>query len=363
MRVLFLAPLPPPVTGHSLISKILLDALAERHRVDPVDLSVGSQHDGSVSARRIKEVAKAVSATARNKRDADVIYLTISETLAGNLKDLAIYLACGHRLKNMVVHLHGGSIGRLLFESWPIIKRVNAFFLRRMAAVIISGPAHRSIFEDAVAPERLPVVFNFAPDDLLVDEDVLAGKFAAVDRLKVLYLSGMAAEKGSHDLLDAYALLEPAERAKMQLDFAGRFDSDADRAQFLERIAGMSGVSYHGIVDDARKRQLFADSHVFCLPSSMFEGQPISILEAYASGCVVIASRQPGIRDIFTDGANGFEVTPGDPPSIAAALRKALAANDLADIAAHNRESAVQRYTRERYVDEMEDILLRAAAR
>jgi hypothetical protein len=53
MKVLFLAPLPPPMTGHSLVSKALLDHLAETHEVVPVDLSTGSSNDGSVTPRRL----------------------------------------------------------------------------------------------------------------------------------------------------------------------------------------------------------------------------------------------------------------------------------------------------------------------
>ena len=59
-----------------------------------------------------------------------------------------------------------------------------------------------------------------------------------------------------------------------------------------------------------KKRRLFAEAHVFCLPTyySYYEGQPISILEAYASGCVVITTDHGGICDIFKDKINGFRV-------------------------------------------------------
>jgi glycosyltransferase involved in cell wall biosynthesis len=363
MKILFLAPLPPPVTGHSLISKLLLDDLSRRHEVEPVDLSHGSLHDGSVTWRRLGAVFSAIRQARRGRR-ADALYLTISETLAGNLKDLAFYLAAGGNLRRLIVHLHGGSIDRLLFRKRPWVRRINAHFLGKVAAVVISGPAHASIFTGLVPAERVHTVFNFAPDDMFVSAGEVEAKFARTRPLRVLYLSGMAAAKGCLDLLDAWCRLAPEQRSAIELDFAGRFDSEADRDAFLQRIDGMDGVRYHGVVDEADKRSLFKGAHVFCLPSTMFEGQPISILEAYASGCAAIASGQPGIRGVFQDGENGFETVPGSAESIAAALTAALEAGDgVGEMGMSSWRAANERYRKERYLREMEAIFESTAAR
>ncbi len=77
----------------------------------------------------------------------------------------------------------------------------------------------------------------------------------------------------------------------------------------------------------------------------MFEGQPISILEAYASGCAVITTGQHGIRDVFADGVNGFEAAAGSVGSIAAALTRARDNVDrLRQMALVNRRTAAERY-------------------
>src|SRR5438128_397005 len=84
MRVLFIAPLPPPVTGHSLVSKVLFDELATTHEVRVVDLSRDSKHDGAVTIKRAVAVAKSLAEIATKRSQSDVIYLTISESVAGN---------------------------------------------------------------------------------------------------------------------------------------------------------------------------------------------------------------------------------------------------------------------------------------
>ena len=345
MKVLLIVPLPPPVTGHSLLSQLLFDALRPAHDTVAVNLSLGSLNDGRVSGRRIREVGKVLRSVWRRKRWADVTYFTISESRAGNLKDLLIYAISIGRLRRVFVHLHGGTIGRELFDRHPVWRKINAAFIKRLGGVIISGPAHLEIFSGMIDRARIHMVPNSAADEMFVSESEIRVKFSDPRPLRVLYLSAMTPEKGCHDLLDAWLGLDPDVRRRIQLDCAGRFDTDADRAAFERRIAGIEGVRYHGLVSPEQKRRLFAGAHVFCLPTRMFEGQPISILEAYASGCAVITTGQRGIHDVFTNGINGFEAEPGSVTSLGAALTRALdAAGRLGETAAANRRTAGERY-------------------
>ena len=345
MKVLAIVPLPPPITGHSLLSQLLVDSLRELHETEAINLSIGSLHDGRLTTRRVREVGRVLAGVWRKRRWADAAYLTISESRAGNLKDLFIYLICAGRLRRLFIHLHGGTIGRELFDRFPFWRTVNAWFIRRLGGVIISGPAHREIFEGMVNRDRVHVVPNCAADDMFVPETRTEQKFSDTQPLRVLYLSAMTVEKGYLDLVEAWRMLDDDVRHRIHLDLAGRFESDAERAAFESRIAGTPGIRYHGLVSGDEKRRLFADAHIFCLPSRMFEGQPISVLEAYASGCVVMSTGQRGTRDVFADAVNGFEVEAGSAGSIAAALRLAVdSAGSLRVMAIANRRTAGERY-------------------
>jgi glycosyltransferase involved in cell wall biosynthesis len=188
-------------------------------------------------------------------------------------------------------------------------------------------------------------VANSADDGMFVTEQEILGKFANPRPLKVLYLSGMTPEKGYLDLVEAWWGLDRDLRRRIQLDFAGKFDVETDRASFLRRIDGVDGVRYHGLVDPEYKRCLFAQAHVFCLPTRMFEGQPISILEAYASGCVVLTTAQRGILDVFSDAVNGFVVLERSAASIAAVLSRVVEDIDrVRQMAVTNRRTAEARY-------------------
>ncbi|MEO5691688.1 MAG: glycosyltransferase family 4 protein [Usitatibacter sp.] len=358
MRILYLAPLPPPLHGHSLAAKVLLDELSLTHDVDVVDLSHGSTQDGRFTFGRSLEVLKAIGAVWRRQRKADAIYFTISESLAGNVKDLLVYLACSGGLSRMLVHLHGGSLKKVLFDRSRILTTLNHAPLARVGGIVISGEAHSHIFSAVVEPQRVHIVPNFAQDYLFVTRDTIHRKFAAMQPLRILYLSGMTAEKGCFDLVEAYLGTTPDVRRTIQLDFAGKFYSEGERAAFLARVDGVAGITYHGLVDEPEKSRLFAKAHVFCLPSRMFEGQPISILEAYAAGCVVLATGQDGIRDVFTDGVNGFEFRPGVPAELRSVLEMLASVSPrLEGISLANRETAGREFTTQLFTRRLAAIL------
>jgi glycosyltransferase involved in cell wall biosynthesis len=326
MTVLFLAPLPDPITGQSLACRVLLDELTVRYRVVVVDMTKRDFRQGASSLGRLWEVARILRQAWRMRNAGDVIYLTISESFAGNLKDLLIYAICYRRLSRMVIHLHGGAgIRHLLMAERGLRKALNSFFLRRLGAVIVLGQRHVDMFAGLVAAPTIHVVPNFAEDYLFRDPARIEAKFADVPPLRVLFLSNLLPGKGHEELLEAYASLDERRRALITLDFAGGFEAKEQEERFVARLAEWPRVRYHGTVRGEAKKALLDQAHVFCLPTYYpYEGQPISILEAYASGCAVITTDHSGIGDVFTDGRNGYQVDVRSSPDLRRALEQAV---------------------------------------
>ena len=327
MNILFIGPLPEPITGHSLACQVFLDELVKQNRVEVVNLTKRSFKQGISSLSRISEVLGMVWQIWKKKSACDVIYFTISESYAGNLKDLMIYLACFKQLSRMAIHLHGGAGMRkiLLGKGW-FFRYLNQFFLRQIGAVIVLGQRHVDLYSGTVARERIHIVPNFAEDRLFSNTESINRKFQQVKPLRILFLSNLLPGKGHIELLDAFnALNEPA-KAAVELNFAGGFEDEEQRSAFLNQIAGVPQVHYHGIVRGEKKQQLFAEAHVFCLPTYYpYEGQPISILEAYAAGCVVVTTDHSGIFDIFSDGINGYAVKKKSAQSLKLIIEKMIA--------------------------------------
>jgi len=354
LKVLFIAPLPPPVSGQSVAAQALLDQLnLDGHTVFTINLSKNTFRQGVSSFRRIIEILDLTWQTWRSGRDFDAVYLTTSESLAGNLKDMLLLAVLGQLRAKTWLHLHGGAgMRHILADRTSWIGRLNALFLRRVAGVIVLGERLASMFAGYVAQDRIQVVKNFAADTLLRDTDKIAQKWADTSILRVLFLSNLLPGKGHEELLQAYQTFSPAIASRFRFDFAGGFESETNEVRFKSAVADLAGVTYHGIVHGEAKRALLAQAHIFCLPTFYpYEGQPISILEAYASGCVVLTTDHSGIFDIFTPGKNGWEVHPRNPASIRAALEALAAAPADAEKLAHlNRKEVDLLYTRQAHL-------------
>lgn len=360
VKVLFIGPLPDPVTGQSLACQVLLDELKRHHDVEVINLSKQTFNQGLDSLQRVREVLGIAWQVARRHSGTDVVYLTTSESVAGNLKDVLLLALCGRRLSSVVVHLHGGAgMRELLRPNRPLLRGLNAAFLKRLGAVVVLGERHVDIFSDFVDRRRIHIVPNFAQDELFLDDAAVSAKFDNLDPLRLLFLSNLLPGKGHLELVDGLRRLPADQQRRLHLDVAGAFASDEDRADFEARVAGLPGVQIHGVVRGAQKRELLARAHLFCLPTYYpYEGQPISILEAYAAGCAVLTTDHSGIFDIFTPGENGLAVEKRSPESVAQALARALAApQQLREMAIANRRAAQEKYRTTRYTERLTGIL------
>ncbi|MCZ8157092.1 MAG: glycosyl transferase, partial [Leptospira sp.] len=195
MKILFIGPLPPPINGHSLVCKVLHDSLSEKNTLATVDLKKQGLKDGKVSPTRIFEIFRVFIETWKKKKNADVVYFTISESLAGNLKDILIYIICYSILSKFFIHLHGGSIKKLLFDKYPILFSINRFFIKKIGGIIISGRSHLEIFDAYFSLERISIIPNFAPNYMFLSESGFRKKFDdKTKKIRLLFLSNMISQ-------------------------------------------------------------------------------------------------------------------------------------------------------------------------
>ncbi|MBL0954452.1 MAG: glycosyltransferase family 4 protein [Leptospira sp.] len=238
---------------------------------------------------------------------------------------------------------------------------INRFFIKKMGGVIISGKSHLEIFEGYVQSEKIHIIPNFAPSYMFISDSDFERKFKNLpEKINILFLSNMIPQKGYLLLLEAFQKLKKEKKLKFKLNFAGRFDSKEEADSFHQSIKDAKEIEYHGVVSDDQKRELFQLAHVFILPTMFFEGQPVSILEGYAAGCVVLTTGQSGILDVFENNMNGFEMIPGSIDSIVENLlfiQETQNFEKLKQIAKYNLTNAKNVYKEEIYIKKIKNVL------
>ncbi len=133
---------------------------------------------------------------------------------------------------------------------------------------------------------------------------------------------------------------------------------DGPSREALSNLAKKLGVAnrvvFPGAVVDVAP--YLALMEVFVLPSLM-EGLGLSILEAFAAGKPVIASRVGGIVDVIRDRENGILIQPGSAQDVALSLDLLLSDRDLAARLAQSGKRTVQQdYSLERMTGQVEEV-------
>ncbi len=360
-KILMITPLPPPMTGQALACQILYEHLLNTHNyVENINLSKQSFVSGVDSFSRIKEIFGVLCQVFKKASSADQIYFTPAESVAGNLKDLLIYILIYRRIGNTVIHLHGGAgMRKILCNRRNPLRYLNAFFISKMQGVIVLGDRLTDIYSGLIAADKIHIAPNFSQADYFISTKELKQKYSNSDSVKILFLSNLLPGKGYDDLLNGYKKLPPECRDRVYLDFAGGFENDGAKNDFIAAISNLPNVSYHGVVSGEKKKKLLRDATIFCLPTYYpYEGQPISILEAYASGCVVITTDHSGIFDIFKPGFNGIDVEIKNEDAIANAIVSILNDRDMIRrIAVSNLYMARHKYQIKHHIKIMSDIM------
>lgn len=132
----------------------------------------------------------------------------------------------------------------------------------------------------------------------------------------ILYIGRMAAEKGVHVLVEAFASEAKGALAGYRLRLAGpherRHGGDGpDYVERLKTLAAPAGeaVRFEGFIPDiADLRRLYEAADIFVYPSLAEWGESFGMapLEAMAAGCRVLVSDLACFRDYLDPGRNGL---------------------------------------------------------
>ncbi|HLC31395.1 MAG TPA: glycosyltransferase family 4 protein [Candidatus Nanoarchaeia archaeon] len=139
------------------------------------------------------------------------------------------------------------------------------------------------------------------------------------ERKKILFLGRLAPIKKIETLLEAVALM----KEKIEVDLVGPEEPEygARLREKAEALGIQERVRFFGPLYDMKQKITMIDSsRVFVLPSQR-EAMPQALIEAMARGKLVVASSNPGSRDIIIPEKNGFLFEVGNVEELAGILQ------------------------------------------
>ena len=230
-----------------------------------------------------------------------------------------------------IFHVHSGEFPSFLQkECGALAQAWVRHTLHRAQCVVVLTPGWRATLQELVPEACVTVLGN-----PVITPQHLGTRRAHTAH--VLFLGRLRETKGVFDLVRAM----PQVLARVpQATFTLAGDGDLAGVAYLAQTLGVQqSLNLPGWVEGASKDALLATAYVLVLPS-YFEGLPICILEAMATGIPVVSTAIGGIPEALEHGASGTLVTPGDTAALATALIDTLLDRESSE---HKRQRAFVR--------------------
>jgi glycosyltransferase involved in cell wall biosynthesis len=155
-----------------------------------------------------------------------------------------------------------------------------------------------------ISPEQITVKPNFIHDP---------GPPPAQERNGMVFIGRLSSEKGVDSMLRAFAQYQ----CPIKILGAGPLEDEvkAHAAQY-------PWIEYLGFQSKAGIIRILQQSSALVFPSAWFEGFPMVLLEAFASGCPVISTNIGSQGSIVRDGEDGLLYSPTDQDALVRCIQK-----------------------------------------
>jgi glycosyltransferase involved in cell wall biosynthesis len=319
-RALVLYDPPPPYGGVRVSAANSLEVL---QRIGGVEYATVRYHGEKLAAGLVNY--------ARELHRSDIAVFMVGDIFALlSKRGFAHWLVAVLLRKPMVFRGFAGGLATALRDRPTLHQRAIGFLLRRMRLITFQTREDLAAFRDLLGTrprlEWLPNVRTICATSSL--DRPSANRFCFIGR--------MTSEKGV-DLIREVGTLLPA---SIEIDLYGPCEG-CEEDQFDTTDGGPGArVRYRGTIDPRTVPEVLREYDCLLLPTTWrTEGHPGVVLEAFAAGVPVIATRWNGIPELV-DERCGILIEPGSVTSLRDAI---LVMNADADLWRRRRSGARER--------------------
>ena len=240
-----------------------------------------------------------------------------------------------------------------------VFKLIDRFLLSYTDRIICicRSDYEKAIFAGVANPTQTSIVYNGIDPDFVLNPVCRENARKIFDLSSTEFIFGnvgrLHEQKGHKYLLEAFARVTNPARLLIVGDGELR-----DKLSILANELEISDrVSFLGVRSDIS--EFLSAIDVFVMPS-LWEGQPIALLEALALNKPCIASDVDGIPEIITNGVNGYLVQPRNIDELARIMNLVLTDPvTLEQLFSHNGRTIALKFLAQNMATEVAKIYLR----
>lgn len=228
---------------------------------------------------------------------------------------------------------------RLDYLSWQLSK-VQQF-------ISPSEYLASAYIQAGISPQRIKAISN----------GIDISRFARIGRVKseqirFTFIGYMGFHKGVHVLLEAIKILvkQPDLGTSWMVNMVGAGELLEELKKTISEQNLHPIVKVWGKVEHQEIDQIYAQTDVLVSPSVWPENEPVTILEAMATGIPVIGSQLGGIPELISHGESGLLFEAGNAPALAAAMAECIKTPSFASQLGQGALEQVQFRTLDNYV-------------
>lgn len=297
MKILVIGPIPPPFGGGEIMMFETIKAMkAAGFDCVHVNTSVREFNKDrmklsfSVLFRYFKIYAQIFNKLRKGCFDA--VYFSLSKKKPGFIRNIPYILFAKLFNAKVIGHIHGGK-----FEIMD--NPVLAFIARKIDVVLVlSEELKRELAKDFKAK----TIIEYLCNGIEIENHQKALR-PTLESL--IYVGNLVPKKGVIRLGHIFKSLTE-KHPNLKLHLVGEWHNDAVKSQFYDLVDACKGnVIEHGYIPNEKVKEVIPQAGLLLHPTE-YDGQPISIIEAYAFGLPVVSTVIGGIPHMIDHNVNGF---------------------------------------------------------